>query len=223
MGTLTADALERVIGERPVDLTLYNTAFTHPEAGLPWNYEKFEFLGDSILGFVAARYLMDRFPEQQEGYLTIMRTRLTRSDQLHRFAKVLGLEQYVVMKGKSVYLGHHRSKRVMEDVFEALVAAIYLDLGLMCARQFIVSVFDSADWSDLQKNRNYKDVLMQHQHKTHADLPTYQSVRNDDDRTFTVVVELDGKKGTGIDRVKKNAEQKAAKQILIAFGIPVDH
>ena len=222
-GTITSAALERIIGERPVDLDLYRTAFTHPDAGLPYNFEKFEFLGDSILGFIAARFLYDRFPDEQEGFLTIMRTRLTRSDQLARFAKDLGLEQFIVMNGKSIYLGHQRSKRVLEDVFEALIAAIYLDLGLLAARTFITRVFEGADWHDLHKNRNWKDQLMQHQHKLHQPLPTYQSTRNDDDRTYTVVVELNGHRGVGVDRVKKKAEQLAAKEILISFGVKVDH
>jgi len=221
-GSLSAAALERIIGERPVDLDLYRTAFTHPDAGMPYNFEKFEFLGDAILGFVAARYLYDRFPDEQEGFLTIMRTRLTRSDQLARFAKDLGLEQFVVMRGKSIYLNYQRSKRVLEDVFEALVAAIYLDNGLLAARTFITKVFDRADWADLHKNRNWKDQLMQHQHKLHQPLPVYQCTRDDDDRTYTVVVELNGHVGIGVDRVKKKAEQLAAKEILVSFGVSVD-
>lgn len=222
MADLSAAALERIIGERPVDLSLYRVAFTHPDAGLAYHFEKMEFLGDSILSFVAAKYLIQRFPEEEEGFLTIMRTRLTRSEQLYRFSKALGLDQFVIMRGKSIYLGHHRSKRVLEDVFEALVCAVYEDLGMLAARDFITRTFDGADWDDLSKNRNYKDVLMRMCHARHIELPEYKCRRQEDGREFMVTIDLDGHHGEGVDRVKKKAEQMAAKCVLISFGVPVD-
>jgi ribonuclease-3 len=224
VGQLTPAALERIIGERPVDLTLYRQAFTHTDAAMSYgDYERFEFLGDAILGFVCARYLITKFPNESEGFLTVMRTRLTRSESLYAFAKILGLEQFVIMSGKAIYTGQHRSKKVLEDVFESLVCAIYMDLGLLSAKTFIHMVFDTmTDWHEMSKDRNFKDQLMRLCHKLHVPLPIYVCKRNEMERTFTVTVSLEGHVGSGTHHTKKQAEQLAAKQVLLSFGAPVD-
>jgi ribonuclease-3 len=219
---ITHETMERVIGQRPMDLTHYDVCFTHPDAGDTYDYEKYEFLGDSVLNFVTAKFLWDKFPEANEGFLTITRTKLTRSDQLWKFSQFLGLEQFVKMSGSSIYNGCHRSKKTLEDVFEALVCAVYFDLGMLAAKKFILAVFDRyVDWCDVQKNRNWKDQLMQFQHAKGASLPTYVSERQED-KSFIVTIHLDGHVGIGRGKTKKTAEQTAAKDILIKFGQHVD-
>lgn len=220
---LTAEAVERITGKKPMDLTHYDIALTHPDAGLDVDYECYEFLGDSVLSFVTAKFLYETHREKGEGHMTVMRSKLTRSDQLASFSERLGLFHYIKMSATSINAGLHRSKKVLEDVFEALVCAIYHDLGMLAAKSFILNVYDTmVDWDDLAKNRNYKEQLMQFQHKKQAELPTYVSTRDEETKLFTVCIDLDGHRGIGRDRNKKRAEQAAARDLLIKFGEHVD-
>ena len=219
---ITHETIERATGIRPMCIEHYRTAFTHPNSEFTPHYERLEYLGDSALGYVTARYLFEKFPEKDEGFLTIIRTRLTRSSMLCEFAKELGLDMFIVMSGKSLYRGHHKSKKVLEDVFEALIGAILLDHSMLKARQFIIGVFDRfVDWDDLMVDRNWKDQLMRYQHQVKRSLPQYVAVRDAETNVFTVTIELDGHRAVGRDRVKRQAEQKAAKQMLISMRVPV--
>jgi ribonuclease-3 len=220
---ITSDAINDVIGIRPVNIEYYVRAFTHPSSEKIPNYEVLEFLGDSVLGMIIAKYLFDTYPNEDEGFLTILRTKLTRSEQLHRYSLALGLQQFVYMSGKSIYRGYHQSKKVLEDVFESLIGAIYLDHGLIIAKKFILETVERhTDWKDVQRNRNYKDILMRYQHKIQQPLPTYVSTKDEDARLFHVTIELNGHIAKGHDRTKKKAEQNAAKHMLQLMGVPVD-
>ena len=220
---LTSEVIERLTGQKPMEMTHYEVALTHPDAGLEYDFEKYEFLGDSVLSFVTAKYLYEKHADQGEGYMTVMRSKLTRSDQLSFFSDQLGVGHYIKMSAASIHMGLHKSKKVLEDVFEALVCAVYHDLGMLAAKSFILGVYDThVDWEELAKNRNYKEQLMQFQHKKQAALPTYVSSRDDETKLFTVRIELDGEIGIGKDRSKKRAEQAAARDILIRFGEHVD-
>lgn len=222
MAPITHDAIEWVIGTRPVCLNHYITAFTHPNSNQTPHYERLEYLGDSALGYVTARYLYEKFPDRDEGFLTIIRTRLTRSSMLYSFAKELHLDNYIVMSGKSIYRGHHKSRKVLEDVFESLCGAILLDHSMIKVRQFIIGVFERyVDWEDLMVDRNWKDQLMRYQHQVRRELPQYVSIRDAELNQFIVTIDLDGHHGEGRDKVKRQAEQKAAKQVLISIGVPV--
>jgi ribonuclease-3 len=225
MADITHDSIEKCLGIRPVTLSHYTTAFTHPNAGVSPHYERYEYLGDAALGFITARYLFERFPERDEGFCTIIRTRLTRSSMLYSFSKALGLESFVIMSGKSIYKGHHRSKKVLEDVFESVCGAILLDHSMLKLKQFVLGVYDKhVDWDDLMVDRNFKDQLMRYQHQVKRPLPEYVSRKDVDSNQFIVTVDLDGHHGEGRDRVKRQAEQKAARAVLVSMGVQLpDH
>lgn len=220
---ITADAVERVVGIRPINIDLYVRAFTHPSSGRTPDYEVLEFLGDAVLGMVIAKYLFDSYPDEDEGFLTILRTKITRSEMLYAYALAVGLQQFVFMSGKSIYRGYHHSKKVLEDVFESVIGALYLDHGLIVAKRFILETVEKhTDWEDLKRNRNYKDILMRYQHKIQQALPTYVSTKDEDARTFHVTIDLNGHIAHGTDRTKKKAEQRAAKHMLQLMGVDVD-
>ena len=128
------------------------------------------------------------------------------------------------MAGKDMYIGVHRTKKIMEDVFEALVGAIYLDQGILKAREFILKMFETyVDWDDIYKNRNYKDQLMRVQHQLKHPLPTYTSVRDDDEAIFIATAIIPGVEGNGRGRTKREAEQRAAREVLEKLNIPIDY
>jgi len=220
---LTPAVIEHIVGAPPVDMNHYDIALTHPSAGMGFDYERYEFLGDAVLNFVTAKFLFEHHADRGEGFMTVARSKLTRCEHLAKLANVLGLPHYVKMDAASIFTKQNFSKKVEEDLFEAFVAAVYLDLGLLAAKKFILDVYEKhVDWDDLSKNRNYKEQLMQRQHIVHDDLPTYSSMRDEETLVFTTIASIPGASATGSARNKKKSEQAAARALLVQLGIDVD-
>lgn len=226
---LTREALEGVLGFRVVDFDKYRSVFTHKSAvrdtGLQ-SYERYEYIGDAVINFVVAKFLYDRFPNADEGFLTRVRTRLVSGKFLAGLSQRLGLPHLVTMNRKAIQQGWYMNSRIMEDVFESLVGCIYLDLGLMTAKNFLLSAIERhCQFDELLRDTNYKDALMRFAHANGLPLPVYH-VANDPQVTrqplFRVVAYLDGVAyGQGSDVSKKGAEQHAAHESLVRLGVAV--
>ena len=220
---LTPAVIEHIVGAPPVDMVHYDIALTHPSAGAGFDYEQYEFLGEAVLNFITAKFLFEHHAERGEGFMTVTRSKLTRCEHLAKLANVLGLPHFVKMDAASIFTKQNFSKKVEEDLFEAFVAAVYLDLGLLAAKKFILDVYEKhVDWDDLAKNRNYKELLMQRQHMIHSELPSYTSVRDEETLVFTTIASIPGASATGSARNKKKSEQAAARALLVQLGVEVD-
>lgn len=230
---LTRCLLERTLGFQVVTFPgPYLTCFTHKSVSNYYkrpSYERLEFLGDSVINFTVAKYLYDTYPDFQEGMMTKVRTRLTRSETLAYLATCLQLDRFVFMSGKGLYRKWNTNTRILEDCLEALVGAVYLDMGMVHAKNFFLGLIEKyVDMDEMMKDKNYKDVLMRTMHARSKPLPVYESemlvqVENEKRvKYFKVTVEIDGRRGIGHGRTKKNAEQEAAKDILLQMGVPLD-
>lgn len=227
VAALTRDALEAALGFRVLDFDKYVSVFTHKSAvratGRP-SYERYEFIGDSVINFVVAKYLYDKFPHADEGFLTRVRTKLVSGKFLASLAERLGLQRFVLMNQKAIQQGWYNNARIKEDLFEALVGCMYFDLGLMAAKAFVLDTIERySRFDDVLQDTNYKDVLMRFAQGRGMPLPEYR-VLNDPQVTrqpqFVVVVVLNGVAcGQGWDSSKKGAEQKAAQQGLVSLGL----
>jgi ribonuclease-3 len=224
---LTRAALEAALGFRVLDFGKYESVFTHKSAVRDTgkqSYERFEFVGDSVINFVVAKYLYDRFPEANEGYLTRVRTKLVSGKFLAGLSEHLGLHRYVVMNRKAIHHGWFNNPRIKEDLFEAVVGCIYTDLGLMSAKTFVLDTIERfSQFHDVLQDTNYKDALMRFAQARGMPLPEYR-VLNDPQVTrqplFRIVVFVNGAPcGQGSDASKKGAEQKAAQQGLHSMGL----
>ena len=199
------------------NLNLYRNAFVHrsyatmkntdfetgnercPSDCLPlqeMSYERLEFLGDAILGMVVARYLYERFPDQPEGFLSRIRTKIVNGKTLGFLGDTIGLTPFVVIS-KQIEQGHGRANyKIMEDCFEALIGAIYMDFqndehimalpaaipiapntgcGYYVAEQWIIAIIEKhLDFSEMIASRtNYKDMLVRHMQHTFQDAPRF--------------------------------------------------
>lgn len=211
--------IEDLVGTKIKNLSLYQKAFTHKSAikeyeELNESFETLEFMGDSVLGFVITKFLFDRYEEKQEGFLTKARTKLVRSETLAAIAHKLGLHDLVLMDEKGMRNGWNSNPKILEDVFEALVGAIYLDLGLAHAKQFILRIYENPKFVNMQSimvDDNYKDHLMRYCQTNNLPLPDYR-VFSHDNGLFTIDVFVDNVfLGRGSAKSKKQAEQNAAK------------
>lgn len=210
--------LEKLVGTKIRDVSLYQRAFTHKSAlkkyrGLKGSYETLEFMGDSVLGFIITRHLFDLYEEQQEGFLTKARTKMVRGKTLCEISEKLKLHTWILMDDKGIRNGWNTNANILEDVFEALVGAVYLDLGMVHAKKFVFASFENVEVS--LSDDNYKDQLMRKCQAAHEPLPDYQVRNQYPDGTFHVEVILNGvPHGSGFALTKKQAEQNAAQMAL---------
>ena len=210
--------IDTLVGTKIKDIELYRRAFTHKSALKQYSFESsnetLEFMGDSVLGFVITKFLFDKYEKNQEGFLTRARTKLVRGKTLSTIAEKLGLDKWIWMDDKGMRNGWVKNPKIMEDAFESLIGAIYLDLGMVHAKQFILRIFNDPNIVNLnaviRKDDNYKDMLMRWCQARKFDLPEYVQDAQDGTR-FRVLVYVEGERsGFGCATTKKEAEQIAA-------------
>ena len=117
-------------------------ALTHRSYG-SGNYERLEFLGDSLLGFIIADAIYDRFPNADEGQLTRLRASLVRQETLAEIGRELGLGKHLILGPGALKCGDQARDSILSDVIEAIIGAIYLDSGIQSCRQFVSRIFAS--------------------------------------------------------------------------------
>ena len=209
--------IEKIAGTKIGDMTLYKTAFTHKSALKDFpdgeSYENLEFMGDSVLNFIVTKYLFDKYnSEEHEGFLTKARTRIVRGTTLARISDSLEMWRWVQMDEKGLRNGWNRNPKILEDVLEAFIGAMYLDLGLIHTRVFVLGLLErypvDINWDD-----NYKDQLMRWCQQRALEVPTY-FIEGFTDGEFSVRVTVLGKTGTGTAKNKRQAEQNSAFDLL---------
>jgi ribonuclease III len=188
-------------------------------------YERLEFLGDAVLDLIVTEILFEKYPTENEGFLTKLRAKIVRGDTLFELAKGLGLNKFLEVGDRAAGQGIELSKSVLSDVFEALVAAIYISKGYRKAYQFVSStLYKYIDFNDIvTKIDNHKSMLMEYSQSEKLNLPKYVVLSEQGpghDKTFHVAVYIGSEKlGEGTGKSKKNAEQMAARNALKAIGI----
>jgi ribonuclease-3 len=219
--------IERMLGFPIVTFELYETAFTQKSAvgpNRPQSYERLEFVGDSVLNFVIAKFLYDSFPDKDEGFLTKLRTKLVSGKFLSMVAWRLGLHEFVIMNQKGLSRGWNANLSILEDVFEALIGALYLDLGIAVARDFIMAIVGTyADLNDILLDTNHKDRLVKHLNKMEMDPIAFETLHETGGANAAFLVSVSSGTrvlATGEGKTKKDAEQAASKNALTILGVP---
>lgn len=196
------------------------------------SYERLEFLGDSVLHCIIANYIFHRYTNQDEGFMTKLRTKIENGDTLSLLSQKIGLDQYVIV---SRYIermgGRENNTHILEDVFEAFIGALYIDGGFDVCNKFVVNIMEEeVDFANIiQNENNFKDMLLQYCHKMKWRDPWYGNLDvsgPDNNRMFTMYVKIrkdhqdDGEiVGTGVSSSKKKGEQEAARQALVKFNV----
>jgi ribonuclease-3 len=186
--------------------------------------ERLEFLGDSVLSLIVANFLYHKYPDCDEGFLTRIKTKLVNGTQLAKLAKQINLGNYILMSNHVQNIKGRDSQKILEDAFEALLAAIFNDLGFDAVNSFVLNIIETLDFNEILVEDNYKDLLLKYaQHdKVKPTTPEYTLLSTDGpphNRTFTVAVVINGVQhcqGTG--KSKKQAEQIAAFLTLSKFN-----
>ena len=214
--------IEQLVGTKIKNLDLYQKAFTHKSALKEYaqfteSFETLEFFGDSVLGFVITKFLFDRYESRQEGFLTKARTKLVRGETLAHIANQLGLQNYIIMDEKGMRNGWNNNPKILEDAFEALIGAIYMDIGLIHAKEFVLRIFTDPNIVDLNIimiDDNFKDHLMKYCQVNNMELPEYRVVGQYEGLFYIDIYIQNACMSRGIAKSKKQAEQNAARMFF---------
>ena len=211
---------------KPKNLELYTTAFSHSsyvnENHIKSDYERLEFLGDAVLELVASDYLY-KTKTINEGEMTKLRASYVCENACYEYSKDLNLSKYIkVGHGEEIDGGRYK-KVILADIFEALMGAIYLDLGFSTAKRVIDSiVIPYVEDPNILFFSDYKSALQEYVQTKQKSLE-YEVVLEQGpahNKLFTTVVKIDGIiYGKGSAGSKKEAEQDAAKKALNKLAI----
>ena len=209
-------SLSRIIHYTFQDASLMMMALTHRSFNAQHN-ERLEFLGDSILSFIVAQELYQRFPKIDEGDLSRLRAQLVKESSLSSIATSMGLGDFIQLgEGELKSAGWLRPS-ILADTLEAMIGAIYLDAGIEPAHQFVLRFFEKQlneiDPKLIQKDA--KTLLQELLQSQKSDLPIYTVVSIEGEahsQSFTIecIIKKSNIKTQGIGQSRRIAEQEAA-------------
>lgn len=233
------------------NINLFRTAFVHqsyctmknldfknsnskcPEDCLPlqdMSYERLEFLGDSILEMIVTSYLFERYPDQNEGFLSKLRTKIVNGKMLGFLANKLELNKYAIISKQVEESNGRNNYKIMEDIFEALLGALFIDNdnNYDIAYNFVIYILENyLDFSDLITTKNnYKDILIYYMQHHLQDVPKFLEIditTKDSSKIFTYCIKNKNNtviaKSTG--NSKKEAENNTAFEALKHYNVDI--
>lgn len=208
----------------PNDVSLFEHAFSHSsfvneKRGNYVDYERIEFIGDGVLDLIVADLVYKNHPKMDQGLMSKLRSALVRRESLANYARKFGFGEAILLGHGEKNNGGSNLDKILEDVFESFIGAIYLDQGFDKAYKIVKSIFeyDVIHYS-LEEVTDYKSRLQEYVQADTRDSVTYRVIKEEgssQDKLFTVEVLWDGNVwGRGSGSSKKKAEQNAAKDAL---------
>ncbi len=205
---------------------LYEIAFTHgsyaTKHNLEYNYERLEFLGDSVLSLIVSEYLYKKYPNYEEGNLTKLRANYVCQNALIYYSHELDLKDYLRISAEESNLTQNEIVSITADIFESFLGAIFIDQGMDFAKKFVSDVIFK--YIDEKKVffEDYKSKMKEYGDAKELDI-AYKTLKEygvPHDKTFIMAILVDGKElGVGRGKNKKEAEQAAAKVAIEKLGV----
>ena len=155
--------------------------------------ERLEFLGDTVIKCIISGYLFTRYQYEDEGFMTKLKTKIENRQSLAKFAKILGIPEFMIISKQIEDNNGRYSDKLLEDCFESFVGALYLDLGFEVCRNFLYIILETEiEYSEiLYKDTNYKDQLLRFYHQNKWSHPNYINLEvegNSNKRLFKIGV-----------------------------------
>jgi ribonuclease-3 len=219
-----ADGVDEVTWSGYRESELMKLALTHPSCaltkdGAPYNNQRLEFLGDSVLGMVIAEMLYELYPLEQEGDLARRLSALVCGPVLVEIAKRIGLGEAMIISDSEAQHDGRNNPSNLEDACEALIGALYLDGGMEAARQFIYQHWHELAKSIAQAPKDPKTALQEWAQARGLPLPSYTVVREEGPAhapRFTVRVSVKGHGEAEAEASAKRHAEREAAEILLA-------
>lgn len=205
----------------PNDEKLYDVAFMHGsygiKHGIDYNYERLEFLGDSVLNMIVSEYLYKKYPDYEEGKLTKIRANYVCRKALIFYSHELGLDKYLKISVEENNMSQNEVLSITADIFESFLGAIFLDQGMEVAKKHVSSViFKHIDNSEVFFH-DYKSTMKEYGDAEEVDVEynILEEYGVPHDKTFIMEILIDGKQfGVGKGKNKKEATQNAAREAM---------
>ncbi|HET7636376.1 MAG TPA: ribonuclease III [Candidatus Limnocylindria bacterium] len=199
---------------------VHSSFFNENPHAVEGHNERLEFLGDAVIGLIVSRFLYERFPDEDEGFLTARRASLVNRDALAALAQRVGLDHYLLLgRGESDAGGAARPS-VLAAAFEAVAGAIFLSEGLETTRSWLRRLFaeELGDAEEAEPPKSAKSRLQEWSQRTHRIKPHYELVSTigpAHEQTFTVAAVLRGRRlAVGVGSSRQRAEEQAASAAL---------
>ena len=219
-----------------LNLALTHSSYTNENSSAKVDNERLEFLGDAVLGFLVAQMLYDMYPSINEAQLTHLRSRLVNEKQLGKIGATIGLGELVLLGKGTAKDGGRENPSLLNDTFEAMIGAYFLDMGIGAVRIYILSIFEplakqliansitlssNAEGEKLKPQSTFIDSKNRFQQWALANyqvMPQYQIISEfgpDHAKQFTAQVLVNNQiYGEGVGGRKQTAEKKAAEAAL---------
>ena len=213
--------LQKKINIKFKDLNILKKSITHKSFDSVNNYEKLEFLGDRILGFVISKKLIELYPSEKEGVLDKKLASLVNKNKCLEVAKTVSLEKFILVGNKNSKT--KVENKIIADSIEALIGAIYYEKGFEVVEKFILNMWRNFIKLSEETIIDSKTKLQEYSLKKFKSLPIYKLVSRSGPKhkpKFTTSVKLKNSEFfNGQGNSKKNAEQNAAKNLLDNFKL----
>lgn len=202
-----------------LDLALTHRSWINENKGKRTSNERLEFLGDAILEFIISRELYKSFPDQEEGYLTALRSNLVNTTSLADIAAKLDLGKIIHLSKGEIDTGGRKNPSLLADTVEAIIGALFWDQGLSAAEKFInENLLKDLENRSKMPLKDAKSRLQERVQSKGLPAPKYKVIREegpDHDKKFEIEVLVEEKSwGRGMGKNKAAAEQEAAKSAL---------
>lgn len=232
---------------KPLDLHTYQISLTHKSYSIKkqldpgyilipntdkcvelqnGNNERLEMLGDSVFSHIIVAYLFERFPDQDEGFMTDLKTKIVSGEYMSEYAHFLGIEKYILMSKQVEYKEGRFNESILEDAFEAFIGACDLQFGFeFCNKMVRYIIEENLDFAELiRHNKNYKDILVKYYQMMKQKKPDFieesKGAKSHNSLYTIVIKDSEGKiVGKGTEKTKKRAEQIASHCALIKLGL----
>ena len=213
--------LEGILNYKFNDISLLEEALSHPSLKQTDNskhdYERLEFLGDAILGFLVTEMIFNKFTDYEEGHIAKIKAYAISGDILVKIADTINLADHIIMTRGEETSGGRSNHNNIENTMEALLAAIYLDSNIDQVRTIVTTLWskhiENIDFSTADPKTYLQELL---QNKTHI-MPKYEVIKQEGavhSPIFTVRVSVSDKSQTGTGKTIKEAEKNAARKLL---------
>jgi len=189
--------------------------------------ERLEFFGDTVIKAVISEYLFERYPNEDEGFMTKLKTKIENRESLALWSRTIGLDEFVIISAQNEGSNNGRTnEKILEDAFESFIGALKKDTNFETCKALIRNLLENQiDWSEiLYKDCNYKDHLQRYYHSIKWEHPTFDLIKEEhlqnNKRFFTVRVKNNNKNTVAVatDTSIKKAQQLASKLALYKFG-----
>jgi len=204
-----------LFGFEPVNINLYKLALLHKSKNKNESNERLEYLGDAVLNLIVAEYLFKKYPYKDEGFLTKIRSKIVSRESLNNLGRKVGLKELINFKNVNEYSKNYNS--IYGDALEAIIGAVYLDVGFEYCQEYIVKniIIPYYNFDELvNKTHNFKSKILEwsQKEKKLIKFSTKKIILKNNSSQFESILIIENKEiSKGFGSNKKSAEKDASR------------